>query len=260
VQTNWPKPIHQLLVDTKDPTGATIFFQAHDHTFARETVDGVVYQSVANPADNSYWSYNCSAYAPPSIPSFPTEFSKTTGGSYGVYDSTKSVILPGAGYIHVTVSPQLLKLQYIRTYRSVDLLLDANKALYDSLAGKANGEAAFTYSLPAQAGDDQAVNNKYTCKGDAPPTGYVYNKYSVGGTLTGLGAGKFVTLLVNSGTPLTLSGNGSFTFPTSINGAYLVSVGSSPAGQTCTVSSGASGTTGTYPSGNNVTNVSVTCN
>ena len=254
VQTNWPKPIHQLLVDTKDPTGSTIFFQAHDHTFARETVDGVVYQSVANPADNSYWSYNCSAYAPPSIPSFPAEFP-----GYGSYNAAQSVVKPGAGYIHVTVSPQLLKLQYIRTYRSVDLLLDSNRVLYDSLAGKVNGEAAFTYSLPAQAGDDLAADNKYTCKGDAPPVGYVFNRYSVGGTISGLGSGKFVTLLVNSGTPLTLSGNGSFTFPVSINGAYTVSVGSQPTGQTCSVTGGASGTTGTYPSGNNVTNVSVTC-
>lgn len=253
VQTNWPKPIHQLLVDTKDPTGSTIFFQAHDHTFARETVDGVVYQSVANPADNSYWSYNCSAYAPPSIPGFPAEYS-----GYGQYSANQSVVMPGAGYIHVTVSPQLLKLQYIRTYRSVDLLLDSNRVLYDSLAGKANGEAAFTYSLPAQTGDDLAANNKYTCKGDAPPTGYVFNRYSVGGTISGLGAGKYVTLLVNSGTPLTLSGNGSFTFPVSINGTYSVSVGAQPAGQTCAVTSG-SGTTGTYPSGNNVSNVSVTC-
>jgi hypothetical protein len=254
VQTNWPKPIHQLLVDTKDPTGATIFFQAHDHTYARETVDGVVYQSVANPADNSYWSYNCSAYAPPSIPAFPAEYS-----GYGQYSANQSVVMPGTGYIHVTVSPQLLKLQYIRTYRGIDVLLDSNKALYDSLAGKVNGEAGFTYSLPAQADDDLAANNKYTCKGDAPPGGFVYNKYSVSGTLSGLGAGKYVTLLVNSGSPLTLSGNGSFTMPTSISGgAYSVSVGAQPTGQTCSVTN-ASGSITNYPNGSNVTNVSVTC-
>ena len=251
----WSKPIHQLLVDTRDPGGATIFFQAHDHTFARETVDGVVYQSVANPADNSYWSYNCSAYAPPTIPVFPSEYS-----GYGQYNGNQSVVMPGAGYIHVTVSPQLVKLQYIRTYRSIDLLMDANKALYDSLSGRTNGEVAFSYSLPAQPGDDQAANNQYTCKGDAPPTGFVYNHYSVSGSLSGLGSGKFVTLLLNGGTALTLSSNGSFTFPTTLNGgAYAVTLGSQPAGQSCSVSS-SSGNITTYPNGANVTNVSVTCN
>ena len=257
VQTNWPKPIHQLLVDTKDPTGATIFFQAHDHTFARETVDGVVYQSNANPADNSYWSYNCSAYAPPSIPGFPTEYS-----GYGQYTANQSVVMPGAGFIYVTVSPQLVKLQYIRTYRGIDLLLNANKDLYDSLAGKTNGEVAFSYSLPAQADDDLATNNKYTCKGDAPPVGFVYNHYSVSGTLSGLGAGKYVTLTVNGGTPLTLSSNGSFTFPVQFsataNQSTTVAVASNPAGQVCTVSN-AVNTITKYPAGSNVTNVSVTC-
>ena len=251
----WSKPIHQLLVDNKDPNGATIFFQAHDHTFARETVDGVVYQSVANPADNSYWSYNCSAYAPPTIPAFPSEYS-----GYGQYNGNQSVVMPGAGYIHVTVSPQLVKLQYIRTFRSIDLMLDANKALYDSLSGHANGEVAFSYSLPAQPGDDQAADHKYSCKGDAPPLGFVYNHYSVGGNVTGLGAGKFVTLMMNGATPLTLSGNGTFTIPTTVNGgAYAVTVASQPAGQTCTVSSG-SGNITNYPNGANVTNVSVSCN
>ena len=270
VSTNWPKPVHQLLVDTKDPTGATIFFQAHDHTFARETVDGVVYQSVANPADNSYWSYNCSAYAPSSIELFPAEF---RGLGLGQYNANDSVVMPGAGYIHVTVSPQLVKLQYIRTYRSIDLLINANKSLYDSLAGKTNGESAFTYSLPAQAGDDLAANNRYNCKGDAPPSGYVYNHYSVGGVVSGLGSGKFVTLQLKKGaspqsatlaSTMTLAGNGAFVFPvefagTSTTGGYVVTVASQPAGQTCSVANG-SNTIGAYPSGNNVTNVSVTCN
>jgi hypothetical protein len=154
----------------------------------------------------------------------------------------------------------LVKLQYIRTFRSIDLMLDANKALYDSLAGHSNGEVAFSYSLPAQPGDDQAGDHKYSCKGDAPPLGFVYNHYSVGGNVTGLGAGKFVTLMMNGATPLTLSGNGSFTIPTTVNGgAYAVTVASQPAGQTCTVSSG-SGNITNYPNGANVTNVSVSCN
>ncbi len=262
VTTNWPKPIHQLLVDTKAANGFTVFFQGHDHAFAREEVDGVIYQSLANPSDNSYWAYNCSAYSPTSIPSFPSEYA----GAYGNYDANWSQTKPGAGFVYVTVSPQLLKLQYIRTYRAIDLMLDANKTLYDSLAGHANGEVAFTYTLTSgqpysvSAPGDDAVN-PYHCFADAPPAiGYGYNHYSVSGSVSGLAAGKYVTLMLNSGTPLTLSANGSFTFPTTLNGgSYAVTLGAQPAGQTCAVSAG-SGSIATYPSGSNVTNVSVTCN
>ena len=59
----WAKPVHQLFADTK----VTIIFQGHDHMYAREKVDGVVYQEVPNPGDNSYFAYNCDAYGPPSI-------------------------------------------------------------------------------------------------------------------------------------------------------------------------------------------------
>ena len=261
VSTNWPKPVHQLLVDTKDPNGYTVFFQGHDHAFAREEVDGVIYQSLANPADNSYWAYNCSAYSPASIGAFASEFS-----AYGHYDKNWSQTLPGAGFVYVTVSPQQLKLQYIRTYRAIDLMLDANSTLYDSLTGHSNGEAAFTYTLKAgstyaqSSAGDSAVS-PYHCYGDAPPaTGYVYNHYSVSGSLSGLGSGKFVTLLLNGGTALTLSSNGGFTFPTTLStGTTTVSVGSQPAGQTCTVSN-ATGSVGSYPNGANITNVSVSCN
>ena len=167
----WAKPVHQLLVDTKDPTGATIFFQGHDHMYSREMVDGVVYQETPNPADNSYWAYNCSAYNPTSI----TAPISVGGKNYGSYNPNYSVKFPDTGFLHVTVSPQMVRVQYIRTYRSVDLIANANAALYDSLAGKANGEVAFSYSLPAQPGDDQASNFPYACKGDAPPTGFIYN-------------------------------------------------------------------------------------
>jgi len=262
VSTNWPKPIHQLLVDTKSPNGFTIFFQGHDHAFSREEVDGVIYQEVPNPADNSYWAYNCSAYAPASIGSFPSEFRP----AYGNYDASYSVAKPNSGFVYVTVSPQQVKLQYIRTYRSIDILLDANKALYDSLAGHANGEVAFTYTLTAGQpysvvanGDDLASNNHYACKGDAPASGYVYNHYSVGGTVSGLASGRFVTLVMNGSNPLTISSNGSFTIPTTITGGnYSVTVGAQPSGQTCNVTSG-SGTITSYPNGANVNNVSVTC-
>ena len=41
---DWELPIHQLMVEN----GVTIFFQAHDHIFVRQELDGVIYQSVPN--------------------------------------------------------------------------------------------------------------------------------------------------------------------------------------------------------------------
>lgn len=156
----WPKPIHALLVDA----GVTVFFQGHDHTFAREVVDGVVYQEVPNPADNSYFAYNCTAYAPDSIP-----WQGPAG--YGVYDPDESVVMPDTGFLQVTVAPEKVTVQYIRTYRPEDLAQDPNQIF---TGAEVNGETAFRYSIPPQPDDDQASDFRYTCLGDAPPEGWVY--------------------------------------------------------------------------------------
>ena len=73
---DWDLPIHQLMVEN----GVTIFFQAHDHIFARQELDGVVYQSVPNPADDTYEGRNKNAYL-------------------------SGDILDSSGYLHVTVMP-----------------------------------------------------------------------------------------------------------------------------------------------------------
>ena len=82
------------------------------------------------------------------------------------------------------------------------------------------------------------------------------NTYTIGGSVSGLGAGNSVVLLNNGGDALTRNANGSFTFATPLaNGAaYAVTVGTQPVGQTCSVSNG----TGTVASAN-VTNVAVSC-
>ena len=78
--------------------------------------------------------------------------------------------------------------------------------------------------------------------------------YSVGGTASGL-TGTLV-LQDNGGDNLSVTANGSFTFPTQLasGAAYAVTVKTQPSGQTCTVSGG----TGTMGSAN-VTSVAVTC-
>ena len=80
------------------------------------------------------------------------------------------------------------------------------------------------------------------------------NTFTVGGTVSGLSG--TVVLKNNGGNNLSISANGGFSFSTALaNGsAYNVTVGTQPAGQTCTVSNG----TGTV-SGANVTGVGVAC-
>jgi hypothetical protein len=78
--------------------------------------------------------------------------------------------------------------------------------------------------------------------------------YSVGGTVSGLSG--TVVLQDNGGDNLSVTANGSFTFPTQLasGAAYAVTVKTQPSGQTCVVSSG-NGTVGSA----NVTSVAVTC-
>jgi hypothetical protein len=82
--------------------------------------------------------------------------------------------------------------------------------------------------------------------------------FTVGGTLTGLPAGDTVTLQDNGSDDLTLSANGTFTFPTALpNGhAYSITVSgtSVPPPTTCTLTNGSGNI-----SGANVTNVAIQC-
>ncbi len=106
----WDKPIHQLMVDN----GVTIFFQGHDHIFARQELDGVVYQSVPNPADDTYQAFNREAYR--------------TGD-----------VLPNSGHLLVTVSPENVRLDYVRSF------------LPEDKAEGEDGKTAFSFTVPAEA-------------------------------------------------------------------------------------------------------------
>jgi len=136
---NWNKPIHQLFVDTD----VTVFFQGHDHIYSREVVDGVIYQEVPNPADNSYFAYNCGAYAPSNIGVLPP-----SGGNlnnYGDYSQDSAVVLPNTGFLHVTVSgSDSVDVDYIRSYRESDFQLTN---VDQFRVGATHGETAFSYRI-----------------------------------------------------------------------------------------------------------------
>jgi hypothetical protein len=80
--------------------------------------------------------------------------------------------------------------------------------------------------------------------------------YTISGTVSGLATGLQVTLDDNAADALTVTANGEFTFATRVaaGGSYLVTVGTQPTGETCTVSSGQGSLLG-----GNVSAVILTC-
>ena len=54
----WATPIHQLMAANH----VTIFFQGHDHIWVRKRMDGVIYQTLPEPADPNDTLYNADAF------------------------------------------------------------------------------------------------------------------------------------------------------------------------------------------------------
>lgn len=88
---NWELPIHDLMVKH----GVSIFFQGHDHIFVTQERDGLIYQSMPNPADNTFSMFNATAYK--------------TGKQ-----------APNSGHVRVSVSPTGAKVEYFLAARPVD--------------------------------------------------------------------------------------------------------------------------------------------
>ena len=108
----WELPIHPLMVKY----GVTIFFQGHDHVFARQQLDGVVYQELPEPADPSYTLYNQEAYR-------------------------SGDILPNTGRVRVGVAPDKVTVEYVRSWLSKDQTQEHK-----------DEEVAFRYTLPPATG------------------------------------------------------------------------------------------------------------
>lgn len=91
------------------------------------------------------------------------------------------------------------------------------------------------------------------CGGDGDGTPAVV--YRVGGVVSALGSGKTLVLQNNAADDLTVTGNGSFSFPTLLASgtAYAVTVKTQPDGQTCSV------TNGTGTASGDVSDVAVAC-
>lgn len=96
-RSGWSKPIHQLLVDSK----VDVVFKGHDHFFAKQDLDGIIYQTVPQP-------------------SHPGD-KVNTAEEYGYLNGD---IIGGSGYLRVTVNPSTVKVEFIRFDGSVCTFYD----------------------------------------------------------------------------------------------------------------------------------------
>lgn len=85
----WSDPIHALLVRHK----VSAVFHGHDHLYAHQMLDGIVYQEVPQPGHSGH-----------AIPPFASEYGYTHG-----------TILGDSGFMRLDFSPQALKVQLIAT-------------------------------------------------------------------------------------------------------------------------------------------------
>lgn len=104
---NWELPIHQLMAKN----GVTIFFQGHDHIFVKQELDGVIYQSMPEPADPNYTLYNDNAYK--------------SNAKY-----------PNSGHVKVTVSLEEVKVEYVASFLKKD-----------ESENKLNGDIIYSYTV-----------------------------------------------------------------------------------------------------------------
>ena len=98
-------PIHQLMV----ANGVSAFFYGHDHEYAYQKRDGVVYQLVPAPSMSGY--------------------------GFGLYSEGVDYairVLPNAGHLRITVSPGQATVDYVRAYLP---------------GGGTNGEVSYSYSI-----------------------------------------------------------------------------------------------------------------
>lgn len=90
----WEMPIHDLLVANK----VNAVFHGHDHLYACQTLDGIVYLECPQPG----------------TPNF------TSLGSAGDGKYKTGVLLPNSGHIRVSAGPSQAMAEYVRAYRTAD--------------------------------------------------------------------------------------------------------------------------------------------
>lgn len=106
----WGKPIHQIMIDNK----VNIFFQGHDHLFAFEKLDGMVYQEVPMPSDSTYEI-----------------------GVLANADAYTDIVKDGTGHLRVRVGTENARVEFVRAYLPKDTVRGIHK----------NREVAYSYTV-----------------------------------------------------------------------------------------------------------------
>jgi predicted phosphodiesterase len=91
-RSGWYAPIHQLFVEN----GVSAFFHGHDHQYAYEVRDGIVYQCLPRPTTGMDFSY------------------------YSESDPYTIKVLPSSGHLRVTVSPTQATVAYVASSGGVN--------------------------------------------------------------------------------------------------------------------------------------------
>ncbi|RMF76360.1 MAG: hypothetical protein D6744_12400, partial [Planctomycetota bacterium] len=110
------KPVHRLMRDAN----VSIFFHGHDHVFAREIYQGVVYQECPQPSQ----SRENNGFA--------------EAGKYDP-DAPGTIIKNNTGHLRVSVAPASVRVEYIRTRDPNDPNDGAVAAAYDVRDCNCNG-------------------------------------------------------------------------------------------------------------------------
>ncbi len=87
---SWEMPIHQLMVKH----GVNVFFHGHDHFYAKQELDGIIYQEVPQPGNPNY----------------------KNAGPAEQYGYTSGTIIPCSGFLKITVNQNSSKVEYVRSY------------------------------------------------------------------------------------------------------------------------------------------------
>lgn len=115
----WDLPIHELMVQND----VDILFHGHDHVFAAEMLDGMVYQLVPHPANDDYGA------------GFGSNQSDYAGGD----------LINNSGHLRVHVTPEQAEVEYVRAF------------LPNQNPNQQNGRVDYSYVIegaPPQANED----------------------------------------------------------------------------------------------------------
>ena len=130
----WGIPIHQLLA----AYGVTAVFHGHDHLYANQELDGVVYQEVPQPSAKNFSSG----------PNLATQYHYTSG-----------TILSSSRHIRVTVNPDRVTARYVRAWLPQNENAQRKNGQVDdtwSVGAPGSSVASFSFA-PAAPKNGQAV-------------------------------------------------------------------------------------------------------